>query len=108
MGALHRNSCCASVLDCCIVAGDQRRVHFGSRRREVSRSSRSTYIDNKCTADACKITRWTAVTAVDVLLELSLIALASFLFSTLQMSRKQKVVVIAGFCFRIGYLHFFH
>ena len=48
------------------------------------------------------------MTAVDVLLELSLIALATFLFSTLQMSRKQKAVVIAGFCFRIGYLHVFH
>jgi len=62
----------------------------------------------KYSADTCKITRWTVVTAVDVLLELSLIALATFLFSTLQMSRKQKAVVIAGFCFRTGYLHVFH
>lgn len=49
-----------------------------------------------------EIYRWRIIAAIDCVLEVSLVALTSYLISDIQMNRKKKIMVMLAFAFRIG------
>ncbi|KAK3723948.1 hypothetical protein LTR37_001432 [Vermiconidia calcicola] len=50
-----------------------------------------------------EIYRWRIIAAIDCVLEVSLVASASYLISDIQINRKKKIMVMLAFAFRIGY-----
>ncbi|KAK6392273.1 hypothetical protein LTR65_003729 [Meristemomyces frigidus] len=68
---------------------------LGCRPKRTIASSSGAY----CSGD---IGRWRAIATIDIILEVGLAVLPAYLFSSLQMKRREKLTVIALFSFRIG------